>query len=203
MIPISCVLLAGGKSSRLGRDKQKEIVGGMRVVDREISVLAQLSDDIVMVGDTLFRQAELGIVGGIRCVTDIYPGYGSLGGLFSGLSHCKYDWAVVVAGDMPFLNQRLFEDLSSKISDDIDAVVPKFEGRMQTTHALYSKNCLPHIGDSIRNGNLRMNSYFDSIGLQIVELDNVMPKIINSFLNINTEDDLKEARHIALVNQCL
>ena len=104
---------------------------------------------------------------------------------------------------MPFLNQRLFEDLSSKISDDIDAVVPKFEGRMQTTHALYSKNCLPHIGDSIRNGNLRMNSYFDSIGLQIVELDNVMPKIINSFLNINTEDDLKEARHIALVNQCL
>ena len=200
VIPISCVLLAGGKSSRLGRDKQKEIVGGLRIVDREISVLTQLSDDIVMVGDTALRQEELG-VGGIRCVTDIYPGHGSLGGLFSGLSHCKYDWAVVVAGDMPFLNQELLKDLSSKISGDVDAVVPKFEGRMQTTHALYSKTCLPHIGNSLRNGNLRMNSYFDLIALEIVELNRVTPKIINSFFNINTEDDLKEARRIALVNQ--
>ena len=111
VIPISCVLLAGGKSSRLGRDKQKEIVGGVRIVDREITVLTQLSDDIVMVGDTALRQEELG-VGGIRCVTDIYPGHGSLGGLFSGLSHCKYDWAVVVAGDMPFISQELLKDLS-------------------------------------------------------------------------------------------
>ena len=200
VIPISCVLLAGGKSSRLGRDKQKEIVGGLRIVDREISVLTQLSDDIVMVGDTALRQEELG-VGGIRCVTDIYPGHGSLGGLFSCLSHCKYDWAVVVAGDMPFISQELLKDLSSKISGDVDAVVPKFERRMQTTHALYSKTCLPHIGNSLRNGNLRMNSYFDSIALEIVELNRVTPKIINSFFNINTEDDLKEARRIALVNQ--
>ena len=169
-------------------------------MDREISVLTQLSDDIVMVGDTALRQEELG-VGGIRCVTDIYPGHGSLGGLFSGLSHCKYDWAVVVAGDMPFISQELLKDLSSKISGGVDAVVPKFERRMQTTHALYSKTCLPHIGNSLRNGNLRMNSYFDSIALEIVELNRVTPKIINSFFNINTEDDLKEARRIALVNQ--
>ena len=97
VIPISCVLLAGGKSSRLGRDKQKEIVGGLRIVDREISVLTQLSDDIVMVGDTALRQEELG-VGGIRCVTDIYPGHGSLGGLLSGLSHCGWRYAFPKSG---------------------------------------------------------------------------------------------------------
>ena len=72
MMPISCVLLAGGKSSRLGRDKQKELVGGVRIADRELSVLNRLSDDIVVVGDTEFRQEELGIKGSTRFLSLIH-----------------------------------------------------------------------------------------------------------------------------------
>ncbi len=200
-MPISCVLLAGGKSSRLGRDKQKELVGGVRIADRELSVLNRLSDDIVVVGDTEFRQEELGIKGSTRFVPDIYPGYGSLGGLFSGLSHCRHDWALVVAGDMPFINYGLIGDLRANISNDFDAVVPKFENRMQTTHSLYRKTCLPHIGESLRGKRLRMNSYFPRINLKIVNLDRASSPIVNSFFNINTEEDLKEARYLALVNK--
>ena len=193
MSELTGILLAGGKSRRLGRDKAQEVIGGRRIIDRVIDTLRTISTSQTVVVDRWERIEELNLDSQINYVVDSYDNSGSLGGLYSGLEQSPTRWALLVACDMPFLSARLFEFMVTKISnEDLDVVIPRFEGRLQTTHALYSKSCLEHIDGRLKDGQLKMDGYFNNVNVCEIAQDEIL-KIEGSkysFFNVNTAEDL-------------
>ena len=194
---VTGIILAGGKSSRLGRDKAWEDVGGQRIIDRVIGALQSSCDEVLIIGDRPERQNELSLPKCIQYRSDELKGRGSIGGLYTGLKASDTLWSLVVACDMPFISRELIRFMLSIISKNrCDAIVPVINGRYQPTHALYNSTCIPFIEKNISRGNFRMDSYFDEIYLEEISEDviNSIKGAELSFFNVNTEDDLFTAR---------
>ena len=195
---VSAVILAGGKSRRLGRDKVTEPVGGIPLIDRVLQRVSSLSDETVVVVDSRERFDALSLPEPIRCAVDKYPGKGSLGGIFTGIEACESEWALVVACDMPFLSLSVFDHMLS-IRCEFDAVVPVLNGFPEPAHALYSKACLPHIEKRLVNDDLKIAGFFEDVNIRYVpedDIDKLDPRHL-SFFNINTEEQLQQANNLA------
>jgi molybdopterin-guanine dinucleotide biosynthesis protein A len=191
---ISGVILAGGQSRRLGRDKAVEPVGGQPLISRVIGRIGQISREVVVVVADQARGEALPLDQQTRIALDIYPGKGSLGGIFSGLSAAQEDWGMVVACDMPFLSLDLLRYLLS-LRHGVDAVVPVLEERPEPTHALYSKACLPYMEERLQADDLKISRFFDQVRVQYVPESDIArfdPGCL-SFFNINSQPDLDKA----------
>ena len=197
---VTGIVLAGGLSRRLGRDKAVEPIDGEPLISRVIRRLKDLTDEIVVVVNNSARGEQLPLSDSTKVAVDIYPDSGSLGGIFSGLSAAKNDWGFVVACDMPFLNSDLIAHILT-LRHSYDAVVPVLDGFPEPTHAAYSKACLPHIELRLKSNQLRIAAFFSSVRVRSLseeEVDQFDPEHL-SFFNVNTPDDL--ARAVALIGE--
>ena len=194
----SAIVLAGGMSRRLGRNKALEDVGGQPLILRVLDKLAEVADDAVVVVNDAKRAGELPLPGSVKVVIDCYAGSGPLGGIYTGLSACSQEWGLVAACDMPFLNAMLWEDILARRRGH-DAVVPVLDSRPEPTHAAYSKACLPRIEERLKADDLKIARFFDEVRVawtpqaRVEELD---PGRL-SFFNVNTQEDLDRARELA------
>ncbi|MCI0822815.1 MAG: molybdenum cofactor guanylyltransferase, partial [Chloroflexi bacterium] len=105
----SGIVLAGGRSRRLGRAKALEPFQGEPLIRRVIDRLSRITDDLVFVVNDHEQASALPISSRdidltYDIVIDKYPDGGSLGGIYTGLLAANSQWAFVVACDMPFLN---------------------------------------------------------------------------------------------------
>ena len=194
---VSGIVLAGGMSRRLGRDKALEYVGGEPLIQRVISRLSQVTEETVVVVNDIRRGSELPLPESTKVVVDIYPGCGSLGGIFTGLSAAGGQWGIVVACDMPFLNTRLFAHMLSH-REGFDAVVPLLNDRPEPIHALYSRSCLTHIETRLQANDLKIARFFDQVRVSFIPQDEVErfdPDHL-SFFNVNTQEDLDRAHNL-------
>ncbi|MBI4180459.1 MAG: molybdenum cofactor guanylyltransferase [Chloroflexi bacterium] len=198
---ITSIVLAGGKSTRLGKDKAAELIGGESLLQRVLSRLATFSTDIILV--TAAGQAKLpdscSLPSGTRIIDDIFPGGGSLGGIYAGLSVSSSLHNLVVACDMPFLNVSLLQYLL-EVSPPFDAVVPRVRDGFEPLHAVYSKSCIAPIQSLLEQGNHRIIDFFPQVKVRCVveeEVNRFDPEHLSVF-NINTQDDLNRARRLAL-----
>ena len=199
-LDVSAIVLAGGMSRRLGRDKAIEPLDGRPLITRVIGRLAHLTQETVVVVNDDERASVLPLPDSAKVAVDAYPDKGSLGGIFTGLSAAEAGWGIVVACDMPFLNTDLLRHMLS-LRDGTDAVVPIVENRPEPTHAVYSKACLPHIERRLKADDLKIARFFDEVRVRFVpeeEVDKLDPDHL-SFFNINTQQDLDRA--LALVAQ--
>jgi molybdopterin-guanine dinucleotide biosynthesis protein A len=191
---VSGIVLAGGLSRRLGRDKAVERLGDRPLIGRTIDRLSQVTDDIVVVVSNEERASVLPLPAGTKVTVDIYPETGSLGGIFSGVSAAEGEWGMVVACDMPFINTCLVRHMLS-LKEGFDVVVPEVKGRPEPTHAAYSKACLPHIERLIGSGDLKIVRFFDDVRVRTVpenDLERLDPGQLSLF-NINDQRDLDRA----------
>ena len=195
---VSGIVLAGGASRRLGRNKAVERVGCEPLLLRVIGRLSQITDDVIVVAANEDQGSTLPLTGPTRVVNDIYPGSGSLGGIFTGLTRAECQWAVVVACDMPFLNPELLRHILS-LRDGHDVVVPVLDGRPETTHAIYAKTCLPHIQRRLQSGDFKIARLFDEVSVCYVPQQTIEQRDPQhlSFFNVNTEEDLQRALALA------
>jgi molybdopterin-guanine dinucleotide biosynthesis protein A len=195
----SGIILAGGKGRRLGyRDKASEIINQGRLLERVVTSLSFLSPIIIVTGDV--KKAIPGIKGApkIEVVADIYPGKGPLGGIYSGLRASSSPRNLVVACDMPFLNQGLLQYLI-EVSGKFDAAVLRLGEEVEPLHAVYSKDCLEPIEQMLAKGNLSVHKLFEMISVRYVtteEIERFDPEHLSSF-NINTAHDLEIAKKIS------
>ncbi len=191
---ISGVVLAGGQSRRLGRDKAVERVGDEILIERVIHRLSQVTSETVVVVAAEDKAARLPLPPWVRTTADLYPGTGSLGGIFTGLAAARGSYSVVVACDMPFLNLGLLRFMLDLISD-YDVVVPRIKGRPEPLHAVYSKSCLEPIERMLVERELKIAGFFEEVNVAFVEEDDIStfdPHHL-SFFNINTQRDLDKA----------
>ena len=197
-LDISCIVLAGGEGLRLGRNKALEIVGNRNLLQWVLSQLSSFNSDIILVtaGKKSFPQSI--DYARFRLVTDTYPAKGPLGGIYTGLVASDSLYNLVVACDMPFLNQALLRYMI-QVSAGFDLVVPRVDDLVEPLHAVYSRSCLAPIEWLLGQANLRVSALFDLVKVRYVEADEIDsfdPKHL-SFFNINTEADLEKAQQLA------
>jgi len=194
----SCIILAGGKSVRLGHDKILEKVGSSSLLEKVISRTDSLSKEIIIVTAEERTFPQLTGRPKIQVVSDIFPGIGSLGGIYTGLVTSSSRYNLVVAADMPFLNRSLLRYML-EVSDGFDFVLPRINTFFEPLHAIYSKNCIEPIESLIKNGRKVIIDLFDYVRVKYIEaeeIDKFDPQHL-SFFNINTKDDLERAKRIA------
>ena len=191
---VSGVILAGGESRRLGRNKALECIGGQTLIERVMGVIAPISAEVIVVVASPQEAVALPLPPGVRTVSDRYPRCGSLGGIYTGLNTSREPWILLVACDMPFLNPRLLRRLMA-MRRNADAVVPCLKGQPEPLHALYSKTCLEPMERMLQAGQLKIAHLFEAVRVRYVDegiIDRIDPGH-RSFFNVNSPADAEEA----------
>lgn len=206
---VSGIILAGGKSRRMGRDKALLEFDGAPLIARVIERVRAVCAEVIIVANDADAYARFGL----PIVADVYAGKGSLGGIYSGLLSARTDYALAVACDLPFLNDALLRYLIA-LAPQNDVVIPRAhaplgaapratrydqlavkESGLQATHALYSKRCLEPMRARLLANDLRIINFFDQVRVRVVEPEEIArfdPQGL-SFLNVNTPEDLRAA----------
>lgn len=187
------VILAGGKSERMGRDKLFLETAGMPLFERVYGVLDQVFKDIIVVANNpkWFHPYD------VRVVPDLIPGKGALGGLYTGLRSVASDSVFCFAADMPFLNSQLIRYMIGKDPEG-DVIIPRTSDGLQPLHAIYSERCLKPIENLISTGNLKIIDFFTEVNVIYVSEAEILKydPMLMSFLNVNTQEDLRQAEKI-------
>ena len=194
-IEVTGVLLAGGKSRRMGEDKRYLLVGEETLLERGLHVLRSVFQDVVVV--IAQDSPPLGV--DVKVVRDLMPECGSLGGLYTGLMQAVTPWIFVVACDMPFLNEAVIAQFTSRRAT-ADIVMAKLGARLHPMHALFGKQCLPVLEQMIRARQLKIQDLVSHVSLRVQYVTEVDLLTIDpsgrSFQNVNTPADLEAARSL-------
>jgi len=183
------IILSGGKNVRMGRNKAFIEINGERIIERTIRLFQRHFSEIILVTNEPLDYLDFDV----KIVTDLIKGKSSLGGIYTGLFHASSDHALVVACDMPFIDETFIGYMIDSIGAH-DIVVPNPPDGLQPLHAIYSKRCLPHIKNLIRKDRLKITGFYKKSKTLIIP-----PDVIQSFdswetmfLNVNSRQDLQE-----------
>lgn len=192
---ISVAVLAGGQSKRMGQDKAFLEVGGSQVIERVLTRLKPLTDDLFISTNAPKKYKRFGL----RLVGDIYPNKATLGGIYSAIQAARYTRVLVVACDMPFLKVALLRYLIS-LADSADVIAPLITPpQPETTHTIYSKACLPAIEACLLENKLKIIGFFQQVSVRYVERTEVAryDPDFYSFVNMNTPEDWQRVKAIS------
>jgi len=188
------IILSGGNNRRMLHNKAFLQMGQKSIIEREIEVLSTFFSRIIVVTNTPENHEHLRV----SLVSDVVPGKGPLGGIYSGLMAPKDKYNFVVSCDLPFLNAGLISYMI-ELTEGHDIVVPRLNGLVEPLHAIYSKYCLIPIKRQLDRNELKIQSFFGEVKVRYIresEIKKYDPKGI-AFFNVNTEEDLGKARLIA------
>jgi len=191
---ISAAILAGGRARRFGgADKASLVVGGARIIERQLAALAAVTDDVRIVSNDPARYAALGV----RVIPDRIAGAGPLGGVHAALVDAEHHGVIVLACDLPFVTTALLEALAIEFGtgDEIDAVVPRSSRGLEPLCALYAARCAETVRRRIEAWNLEMRGLLTEIQFRELRPESMVPFDDGSvFLNVNTPHDYERAR---------
>lgn len=192
---VSAAILAGGESSRMGENKALLEVGGVPIVERVVRRVRQVADDLMIVANEPQVYEHLGL----PIFRDVLPGKGPLGGLYTALVHTFSEHTLVVSCDQPFLSVALMDYLIN-LRHRYDVVVPlNRDGYPQSMYAVYGRACRGYIRRRLEADRLKVIGFFPDVRVREVsgeEIDQFDPDRV-SFFNVNTPEDLEQARRLA------
>jgi molybdenum cofactor guanylyltransferase len=190
----AAIILAGGKSTRLGRDKASEMLLDRPLLQHVLDRLVGLVDECVVVharGQALPPlEPDIDVV----LAEDVYPEVGPLGGIYTGLGAMSAPHGLVVACDMPLLQAALLRHLL-QLSDGCEAVVPLNGGRPEPLCAVYRAGCRPVVQAQIDAGRLRASDLPGLLRTRYVQENEwrAFDQDGLSFQNVNRQEDLDRA----------
>jgi len=158
----SAIVLCGGRSTRMGRDKAALPFGPETLLARVVRTAQMVADDVVVVGEP--RQP---VSARVRVVRDAVEGLGPLAGLATGLAAVDGDRALLLACDMPLLSPELLRELLALAGDD-DALVPRIDGVPMTTCAVYSTRVGPRAQALLAAGRRSLRALLAEVSVQWV-----------------------------------
>jgi molybdenum cofactor guanylyltransferase len=198
---ISAAILAGGRARRLGgADKASLLVGGLRIIDRQIAALARVADDIRIVANDPERYAALGV----RVIPDRIPDAGPLGGIHAALEDAGPHSVLVLACDLPFVTPALLEALVVEFGagDEVDAVVPRSSRGVEPLCAVYAARCADAARRRIERGELKVAGLLGDVRVRELGSDVLAPyDEATVFLNVNTPHDYARATRRVELNE--
>ena len=204
-LPVTGVILAGGKSRRMGENKALMQLGEDSLIGHVTRRMRLITDELLLITNSPADYAHLDL----PMRGDIVPNTGALGGIYTGLSDASHDAVLCVACDSPFLEPELLTYLVSVLGE-YDAVMPytceeigvrnpsysdAARITLQTLCAVYSKRCLPIIEQMLQESELRVHALHERGDIKCIS-----PEVWQrfdpdgmSFFNINTPEDFDRA----------
>jgi len=180
------VVLAGGASSRMGRDKALIEVEGRTMLERGIDLLRPHVREVLVIGDPAKYATTHGTV-----IPDLEPGLGPLGGLVTGLKRARYVRLLVIACDLPNLNDRLMVRLKAMLDEGHDAVVPRHADLIEPLAAAYHRRAVDAFEVCVSKRMLKMSDALSQVRTAWLDVDpgrEGWPQEL--FLNVNAPSDL-------------
>ena len=190
--PISAFILAGGESSRMGRDKAQLELGGVPLILRTAQLVESVAGAPAVIGNPeAFRALNL------RAIADDWPGAGPLGGIATALRAAATPWNLIVATDLPYLTREWLEYLIARaLASSADAVLPMNARGAEPLCAAYHKRAEPAIRKALERGTHKVTD-----GLRDIRVETIAPAGWNPFdsegllfKNMNSPEDYEEAR---------
>lgn len=159
------VVLAGGQSSRMGRDKALIELDGITLLDRAIELLRPHAKEILVIGDPEKYTPEHATV-----LPDDLPGKGPLGGLVTALKHARYVRILVLACDLPNISDRLLIHLKKDMVGDVDAVVPRHGEFIEPLAAAYHRHAMDLFNRNLAVDRLKLSDALGRVNARYLDL---------------------------------
>lgn len=185
------IILAGGKSSRFGRDKSLLELDGKRIVEVNVEMSRPHFDEVMISSNA---EAKFGIPG-VTELTDTYKEMGPMGGMHSGLTASRNDTVFFAACDMPYFNVSLAMELLRQAEGHM-ICVPRYGDKTEPLFGVYRKELLPLIEELLDDGRRSLRDlmvrtdtlYFDCSGWMSEN------GAEDAFYNINYQEDFEKVK---------
>ncbi|MFN3466363.1 MAG: molybdenum cofactor guanylyltransferase [Candidatus Brocadiales bacterium] len=188
---MSAVIMAGGKSLRMGQDKALLKIGNLTMVEYQLQRLRPLFEEILLSTNSPEKFESLGL----ETVQDLVPDRGPLVGIYSSLLRARYSHLFAIACDMPFICPGLINYMKEDCKD-YDVTVPETEQGLEPLHAIYSKTCLPVMKKYIdrKDGKGRVIEFFREVKVRVIKREEIcgIQGGKDAFLNFNTPEEYRE-----------
>ncbi|HIP37728.1 MAG TPA: molybdenum cofactor guanylyltransferase [Crocinitomix sp.] len=183
---ITGVILAGGKSSRMGQDKGLLKFNGKSLIQYAIDTLKPITSQIIIIANNYSYNTF-----NYPVYNDIIKNKGPVGGIYTALTHSQTKTNIILSCDTPFVSTELLKLLLAK-HQNYDVTLPKYNHKIHPIVGIYNTSNLSHFKQSLYNNHLKLIEVNQQINTQIVEIDTKHFKQ-NIFYNINTPTQLKQA----------
>jgi len=187
----SAVILAGGESKRMGRDKASIEFNGHSLLSLAVEKLRQLGITEVFISGRAEKDYST-----LNCpvLLDLEPGSGPLGGIERGLHISSSAMLLVLAVDLPHMTTAFLKKLVAQC-DPSTGVVPKLDGHFEPLTAIYPKRCHPIVSDCLAHSRRAVRSFAEKcLEENAVRLMEVGPADAGCFANWNTPADVTMSR---------
>ncbi len=182
---ITGIILAGGKSTRMGTDKALLKIEGETLLSHAVKLYRSVCNQILISSNSADHEIE-----GIVRVPDEIKNCGPIGGVYSCLKHAENEWSFVISVDAAFVTPEFVSFLVSQASNKYDAVVPVHEKGKEPLIALYNKTVLPIVEKNIESGNFKMHYLLENVRTNFVDSQEWIEHNPKLFYNINSPEDL-------------
>ena len=189
---ITGIILAGGKSSRMGTDKGLQELCGKPLISYTIQVLSKLCSTIIISTSSDAYQSF-----GYKTVADEIPGIGPMGGIYSALKQSETPKNLVLSCDLPFVSKELLSYIL-KNSEGFQAAVP-YQGNQhyEPLCGFYHLSALDQMQGFIETGNYKLPDLFEEIAINRLIIKNKLDFYSeNLFFNVNSKHDLATAENL-------
>ena len=183
---------AGGQSSRMGEDKALKPFLGRPLIQRVVDRLTPIADEMIV---TTNRREDYSFLH-LPLVSDLKPGRGALGGLYTAIASAAHPVVAVVACDMPFISPRAAQLMwEHKKETGCCAVVPSIEGRVHPLHGIYDTGCLNKITELLHTRQYRLKDLLDRLHWKSMQEDVFLQHGIDHrfIVNMNTPREYEQA----------
>jgi len=181
---LTAIILAGGKSFRMGEDKGLMLLGGISMVQHVIDGVKSLVDKILIVSNKKEEYKHMGY----PVYEDLIRDKGPLAGIYTGLFHSQTKMNIVLSCDIPYVTEELIKYLIEK-SGNYDITIPIKGSKTHQLIGVFNRNCLASFKNSINKDELKLTSAFENLNLNIVDANHFDEKL---FANINSKHDIKD-----------
>jgi molybdenum cofactor guanylyltransferase len=185
---LTAFVLAGGRSSRMGRDKAFLMLQGRTLLERAKDLARSVTPDIGIVG----QQEKFGA----EAVEDVIPGCGPLGGIHAALAQSKTELNLILAVDLPFIETKFLAYLVSRAEENNALVtVPHAGGSWQPLCAVYRRAFSDAAERSLRSGSYKIDRLFKDVETNAISEGEIIKAGFSSamFRNLNTPQEFEEA----------
>ncbi len=189
---VTGIILAGGKSSRMGSEKGLLELSGKPLIQYAMQALTGLCSRII-----LSSSSEAYHSFGFTVVPDEFPGIGPMGGIYSALRQSKTEQNLVLSCDLPFVSQELLSFILMQ-SEGYQVAVP-WEGNRhyEPLCGFYCNSTADLMGDFIGRGNYKLPDLFEEISInRLLIHDKLDFYTANLFLNVNSKHELAAAENL-------
>ena len=180
---INAIILAGGKSKRMGENKAFLPLGNSTFIQTLIAMLEPLVDRVLISGaHNVYKHLNIPVI------EDEHKDSGPLAGLYAGLKWTDTDWNFVISTDTPFVNKHIFELLKTQIKDK-QVVIAQVDKKVMPLIGLYHKSCVNEIKTALENKQFKVMQILKQLKTEIT----MIPEPNSTLLaNINTPEEYKQ-----------